>query len=431
MMKWIRIGYLAMMIAVIICVSGAVAESIPVPDYDKIVQIHLKYQDGGYSVSSTDVQYGKAPNLNIKTGSLKGAILGSDGKELKSFSLSEPGVGYGDILGTSEDASLVGYIERPSSADMSITVPYLADMKTFTLTDSQDGRLLVSADLATPVAAFCTDYSSDPDCLALTTPTPSATPDSGLYIVLAAIFAVSVIIAAGLIYFMTRRKLSGQAPEKRTILVVDDEPDIVHLIHLFLDRKGYVTLGASGGKECLDILRKQTPDVILLDVGMAPMDGWETLEQLKKNPETKSIPVLMLTGKRLSAEEAKQYKFCIDDYIEKPFQQDQLYAAIDNIIGRKQKLKETLVMAKKAGIKQETFCEFARLSRRISVDKKIVDILQVPQAVPMTVDMDTLDRMSVVDYINVKTHDHEKRVEQLRHEINSSFRLKGYPELSW
>jgi two-component system, OmpR family, response regulator len=430
-MRWIRFFSLAMMAAVIVCISGAVAEDIPAPDYDKIVQIHLKYQDGGYSVSSLEVRYGKAPNLNINTGPLKGAILGSDGTVLKSFSLSQPGIGYGDILGSAEDSPLIGYTEIPSSADMSITVPYLADMKTFTLTRPEDGTLLVSADLATPVATFCTDYYSDPDCLALTAPTPSPAPDSGLYLVLAAMFGVSVLIAAGLLYVSTRRRTGERAPEKRTILVVDDEPDIVHLIHLFLDKKGYATIGASSGKECLDLIRTQIPDVILLDVGMAPMDGWQTLEQIKKNPDTKSIPVLMLTGKRLTAEEAKQYKLCIDDYIEKPFQQDQLYAAIDSIIERKQKMKETLILAKKAGIKQETFCEFARLSRRISVDKKIIDILQVPQAVPMTVDMDTLDRMSVVDYINVKNVDHEKRVEQLRLEINTSFRSKGLPDLTW
>jgi two-component system, OmpR family, response regulator len=430
-MRWIRISCLAIIAAVLVCMTGAAAEEIAVPDYGKIVQIHLKYQDSGYSVSSLEVRYGQAPNQNIQTGPLKGAILGSDGKVLKSFSLSQPGIGYGDILGSSEDSPLIGYSEIPPATDMYITVPYLADMKTFTLTNAQDGSLLVSADLSAPVAAFCTDYGSDPDCLALSAPAPSAAPDSGLYVVLAAVLSVSVILAAGLVYMATRRRPEASTPEKRTVLVVDDEPDIVHLIHLFLDRKGYATLGAASGKECLAIIGKQIPDLILLDVGMAPMDGWQTLGQIKKDPDTKSIPVLMLTGKRLTAAEAKQYKLCIDDYIEKPFQQAELYAAIDSILERKQKLKDTLVLAKKAGIKQETFCEFARLTRRISVDKKIVDILQVPQAVPMTVDMDTLDRMSVVDYLNVKTHDHEKRVEQLRLEINTSFRSKGLPELTW
>ncbi len=65
------------------------------------------------------------------------------------------------------------------------------------------------------------------------------------------------------------------------------------------------------------------------------------------------------------------------------------------------------------------------------MNKKILDILGVPQAVPVPADMDTLDDMLVVNYISVKTRDHEKRAEQLRQEINSAFRSKGIPELSW
>ena len=74
------------------------------------------------------------------------------------------------------------------------------------------------------------------------------------------------------------------------------------------------------------------------------------IEQIKKNPDFKSIPVLMLTGTRFTAAAAKQYQIFMDDYIMKPFQPLDLYAAIDQILTRKQKVKESLVLATKAGV---------------------------------------------------------------------------------
>lgn len=433
-MKTIWIGCLVLCLGVIVCSSVAYAE--PVPEYNKILQIQLKYQDNGYSVSSLEVKYGNAPNLKIGSGSLTAKILGNDGKELQSFAVQEPGRAQGDSLG--EGGELIGYTEQSVYGDLFITAPYEQGMKQFTLANSRDGTLLVTADITPAVASFCTDYPGDPDCLARTVPVKTATPDTPLVLVLATLFSASVFIAAGLVIMTIRRRTAGiqvpeaeQAPVKKTILVVDDEPDIVNLVHLFLDTKGYVTLTARSGRECIDLLKDHVPDLILLDVGMAPMDGWQTLEELKKNSNTKSIPVLMLTGHKITAMAARQYKICIDDYIMKPFHLNDLGAAIDNTLERKEKLKESLVMAKKAGVDKEKFCELAKLSRIISVNKRIVDIMQVPQAVPALADLDVLDEMSVVDYINVKTKDHEKRVQQLRFEINTSFRSKGLPDLTW
>ena len=83
-----------------------------------------------------------------------------------------------------------------------------------------------------------------------------------------------------------------------TILVVDDSPFIVDVFVTMLERGGYRTVAAYGGEECLEILKTVTPDLILLDIMMEPVDGWETLERIKENPRTKDIPVLMLTAKQ-------------------------------------------------------------------------------------------------------------------------------------
>ena len=90
-----------------------------------------------------------------------------------------------------------------------------------------------------------------------------------------------------------------------TILVVDDSPFIVDVFVTMLERGGYRTVAAYGGEECLEILKTVTPDLILLDIMMEPMDGWETLEKIKENPTTKEIPVLMLTAKQLTPVEAE------------------------------------------------------------------------------------------------------------------------------
>lgn len=427
-MRWITICCLVLMLTGLFC--NPVSGSQIVPDYEKILQIHLDPQGSGYFVSSQEIRYGKSPNLNIKTGNLKGVILDTKGSELKSFSFQAPGIAQGDILGPEGGDSLIGFTEGPANGNMIITIPYLQDMQEFSLSDTRDGRLLASADLSPAVAAFCTDYPYDPDCLARVPAAKSAVPQSDTYLVLAAILSASFIGAATIAILTIRRKTKAQIPEKQVVLIVDDEPDLVNLIDILLDKKGYATLKAFSGKECLDILKKQIPDLILLDVRMEPMDGWQALEQIKKNPETKSIPVLMLTGQRLTAAAAKQFNICIDDYITKPFQPNDLYAAIENIVGRKQKLKESLVLAKKAGVDKEKFCEYARLSRRISVNKRIIDILQGPEGTPVWVDESNRDDKAVIEHIHVATRVNEKRVEQLRQEINNAFRSKGLPELS-
>jgi two-component system OmpR family response regulator len=428
-MRWIVISCLVIILAGFFCIPVTGVQ--PFPDYDKILLITMNYNNSRYSVSSMEVRYGRAPNLDIISGHLKGVILDSKGKELKSFSFQDPGTTYGDISGPLGEDTLIGYTETSSSGEMTITLPYLPDMQKFTLSDSQDRSLLASVYLDPPVAAFCADYPRDPDCLVPASPSPSAESYPGTVLVPAILFPAAFIILAGIAVWTIRRRKQVQTLKKQVVLIVDDEPDIVNLIDIFLGKKGYATLNANSGNACLDILKEQIPDLILLDVRMEPMDGWQTLWQIKKNPDFRSIPVLMLTATRLTTEKAKQYTICIDDYITKPFQLEDLSTAIDSILTRKQKLKETLVLAKKTGIGNERFFEFATLTRRISMNKKILAILEVPYVIPVQADLETLDDMLVVDYINVKTRDYEKRVEQLRGEINSAFRKNGLPELSW
>jgi two-component system, OmpR family, response regulator len=428
-MRWIAGSCLILILAAVLCVPAGAVQ--PQSEYEKILQIHLSPQGSGYVVSSMEVRYGQAPNLAIRSGSLNGVVLDANGKELQSFSFPETGITTGDILGPAGDDSLIGYTASSPPGALTITLPYQQDMQKFSLTNTRDGTLLVSADLNAPVALFCTDYPEDPDCLVRTASPKTAAPDNSSYLVLGALFAVSVIVGTGAAFVVLRSRKSVKGPEKQVVLIVDDDPEIVNLIDIFLGQKGFATIKATSGSECLDALKNQIPDMILLDVRMEPMDGWQTLKEIKRNDKTRSVPVLMLTANKISADAAKHYNLCIDDYITKPFNLDDLYRAVDGILTRKKKLKETLVLAKKAGVEREKFCELASLSRHISVNRKIIDIMGVPEAIPVQANLETLDDMLVVDYMNIKTKDQEKRAAQLRGEINTAFRSKGLPELSW
>ena len=143
-----------------------------------------------------------------------------------------------------------------------------------------------------------------------------------------------------------------------------------------LERGGYRSVAAYSGEECLEILKTVTPDLILLDIMMEPMDGWETLEKVKENSATKEIPVLMLTAKQLTPSEAQEYGIYIEDYVLKPITHRELYDAIEHVIKRRQSIKSDMDMAKVSGFDGEIITEYARLSKSIDVNKRLMRILE-------------------------------------------------------
>jgi CheY-like chemotaxis protein len=161
-----------------------------------------------------------------------------------------------------------------------------------------------------------------------------------------------------------------------TILVVDDSPFIVDVFVTMLERGGYRTVAAYGGEECIEILKTVTPDLILLDIMMEPVDGWDTLERIKENRQTKEIPVLMLTAKQLTPTEAQQYGIYIEDYVLKPITHRELYDAIEHVLNRRQTIISDVDAAKQSGFDAEIISEYARLSKSIDVNKRLMKILE-------------------------------------------------------
>jgi len=123
----------------------------------------------------------------------------------------------------------------------------------------------------------------------------------------------------------------------RQIVYIEDEPEMIDLVKLVLSRKYYDVTGANGGREGLDIVRKTLPDVVLLDLMMPDIDGWEVYQQLKAGAETKNIPVIVITAKAQNIDRVLGLHIAkVDDYICKPFTPKELLDSLDRVLeGRK------------------------------------------------------------------------------------------------
>jgi two-component system OmpR family response regulator len=433
-----KLVWLIICLVLLTCVGLTVAQ--PLPDYEKILVIRLDYHDGVYREADQYMRYGTPPNLNILSGNLKGVVLDTNRQVIRTFSLREPGIAVGDSPETTSRGtpSLQGYVEKSDSGEFIITLPYLQNIQAFNLYDAS-GASLISVDLSSSQSAFCTVYPDDPDCLCCIQQAKESVQGSKISSQLTAFLAFAralpfiaavLLICAGSVAILWRVKSRKAAPpQKQVVLTVDDNPDIIQLLKLILGSQGYESISAPGGKECLEILKekKKIPDVILLDIMMEPMDGWETLEKIKSEPGTKDIPVLMLTGKQLTAAEAKRYHICIEDYLMKPFTNAQLSAAIEHVLVRKKNIKENIVLAKKAGISQDRFCEFAKLSKRVDVNKKIIDILAKIYTGEQERRPGEIAPDQIISQIVMDTRRHEDSLEELRREIFPAFAAKGYP----
>ena len=112
-----------------------------------------------------------------------------------------------------------------------------------------------------------------------------------------------------------------QEPEakKKTILVVDDEPHIVRLVNLCLGTKKYDVVSAYSGKEALYLLKNANPDLIVLDIMMPGINGYEMCQALRENKETKNTPIIILSAKSQMEDKLHAIDVGADDYICKPF----------------------------------------------------------------------------------------------------------------
>jgi two-component system response regulator VicR len=123
------------------------------------------------------------------------------------------------------------------------------------------------------------------------------------------------------------------AEKNRCVVYIEDEQEMIDLVKIILSRKHYEVLGASGGREGLDLIRRTSPDAILLDLMMPDMDGWEVFQQLKADEVTRSIPVIVVTAKAQNIDKVLGLHIAkVDDYIAKPFTPKELTDSLEKLL---------------------------------------------------------------------------------------------------
>jgi two-component system response regulator VicR len=122
--------------------------------------------------------------------------------------------------------------------------------------------------------------------------------------------------------------------EKKVVVCIEDEPEMIELVKLILGRRGFELVGAVGGREGLETVRKLKPDLVLLDLMMPDMDGWEVYQQMKTDEELKDIRVIVVTAKAQSIDKVLGLHIAkVDDYVTKPFGPQELLQSVNRVLG--------------------------------------------------------------------------------------------------
>jgi len=120
------------------------------------------------------------------------------------------------------------------------------------------------------------------------------------------------------------------------LVYIEDEQEMIDLVRLIMVRRGFEVLGANGGHDGLALIRQNMPDLVLLDLMMPDMDGWDVYQQMKADETTRDIPVIVITAKAQSIDKVLGLHIAkVDDYISKPFSPNELVESIEKVIARK------------------------------------------------------------------------------------------------
>lgn len=408
-------GTVASLLIALFLVSAAAAASVsttPSSSVPKIVVVTLAYDHDTVKEVSTEIQYGTAPGLNIQSGSIEGRLLDDSKNTLSEFSIRDPRIQVGDAISLGADGEpdgMAGYTGYTSDARFRLVVPFVSGLHYISLVDTVSGNMLVTIDLTSALTAFGQAYPADPDVGQSSGRSPFGVPVLVWEVI--GIAGLALVMLAGIAYHAVGRK-----PRTIRIMVVDDEPALIDLFINLLTLKGYVPVTAQSGKECLSILRSGAPypDLILLDIGMRDMDGWQTLEEIKKDPGLKKIPVLMLTGRQPTPAEAKRYGLCIDDYLLKPVNPQELYGVIEYVLNRRQDIEQDIHAAINAGYAKDMVCEYARLKKRVEVEKKLEGIMRSPDEAEVPSGIRPLTKEEVAEVVR----SHEEKLKDLESRLS-------------
>jgi DNA-binding NarL/FixJ family response regulator len=147
------------------------------------------------------------------------------------------------------------------------------------------------------------------------------------------------------------------------LLLVDDEPGLREAVQAFLEDSGFTVQAASNANEAWQLLQKNPPDLVISDIMMPQVDGYQFLKQLREDPRFETLPVVFLTARGMKADRINGYQAGCDAYLSKPFEPDELVAIVKNLVERRK------AVAKNSG----TSADIEDIARQIEAIRKMLE----------------------------------------------------------
>ncbi len=165
---------------------------------------------------------------------------------------------------------------------------------------------------------------------------------------------------------------------KRKILIVEDEKEIVKLIAFHMTIAGYDVISAKNGIEALEICNTQNPALIILDIMLPRIDGWEVCRRLKLDPQTRHIPIIILSALSEIEDKLKGFDLGTDDYVTKPFSPRELVVRVKRVLARSENKNSSLKIIRIGSLEidQENL-EVKRNDQRIAFTEKERGVLKL------------------------------------------------------
>ncbi len=177
------------------------------------------------------------------------------------------------------------------------------------------------------------------------------------------------------------------------LLLVDDEPGLREAVKDYLTESGFSVQVASNAREGWELMQQNTPDLVISDIMMPQVDGYQFLKQLRDDPRFKALPVIFLTAKGMTGDRIQGYQARCDAYLSKPFDPDELVAIVENLLERR-------VVANSTATENGEIPDIADLANQIAQIKAILTqksaIVQTPT--PFKIDL-TPREQSVLDLV--------------------------------
>ena len=135
--------------------------------------------------------------------------------------------------------------------------------------------------------------------------------------------------------------MSDQPKKKRVVVCIEDEKEMIDLVKLILEQQGFEVFGAVGGAEGLEQIARVIPDLVLLDLMMPGMDGWEVYQKMKATETMRLIPVIIVTAKAQSIDKVLGLHIAkVDDYVTKPFGPRELVDSVQKVLSKRTPVQE-------------------------------------------------------------------------------------------